>query len=133
MFSYATPESTHQHEVNVLAYIPQAVTGSVLVTSRNADSAYKLVGDYKTIILINSMDPSEALSLLNNKLTDKQSIEDCQELLAALDYIPLAITQAAAYISKGAPRMNVSRYLDLFNESESNRSSLLDEDAGDLR
>jgi len=133
MFSYATPGLSYHHEVNLSAYIPQTVTGSVLVTSRNKDAAYRLVGDYKTIITISSMDLSEALSLLNQKLTDKHPIVECQELLVALDCIPLAITQAAAYISKGAPRMNVSRYLDLFNKSESNRSNLLDEDAGDLR
>jgi hypothetical protein len=71
MFSPPTSQSTQQH-VNLLKYIPQSVTGSVLVTSRNMGSAIKLVGDKKAIIPINSMDPSEALSLLNNKLTDKQ-------------------------------------------------------------
>jgi tetratricopeptide (TPR) repeat protein len=133
MFSPPTLQSTQQH-VNLLKHIPQSVAGSILVTSRNTGSAIKMVGDRKAIIPINSMDPSDALSLLNNKLTDKQRpVRDCLALAAALDYIPLAITQATAYISKGAPRMNVSRYLDPFNESEGNRSSLLDEDSGDLR
>lgn len=54
-------------------------------------------------------------------------------LLRALDRISLAITQAAANISRRRPRMSVRKYLDLFNESESSQSSLLEKDEGDLR
>jgi tetratricopeptide (TPR) repeat protein len=138
MFSYLTPQMAHEQGFDsskalLLAYIPQTATGSILITSRNTDSAYKLSGDYKNIIHISPMDASEALELLKTKLPRVKSAPNCLELLTALDHVPLAVTQAAAYISKGAPRMDISRYLDLFNESESNRTSLLDEDAGDLR
>jgi tetratricopeptide (TPR) repeat protein len=138
MFSYLTPQMVHEQGFDsskalLLAYIPQTATGSILITSRNTDSAYKLSGDYKNIIHISPMDESEALELLKTKLPWVKSAPNCLELLTALDHVPLAVTQAAAYVSKGAPRMGISRYLDLFNESESNRTSLLDEDAGDLR
>jgi hypothetical protein len=76
------------------------------------------------------MDESDACTLLKTKLNPEPLLTDSKDLLIALDYIPLAITQAAAFISNGAPRMNVSRYLELFNENE---SSLLNKDAGDLR
>ena len=138
MFSYAIPQPANQQKLDsfkqpLLAYIPQTTNGSILVTSRNTDSAYKLTGDHRCIIQVGPLDTSEGLSLLKTKLTDEHPVAISQELLTALDHIPLAITQAAAFISKGAPRMNISRYLDLFNESEGNRSNLLDIDAGDLR
>ena len=138
MFSYAMPQLANQQKLDsfkqpLLAYIPQTTNGLILVTSRNTDAAYKLTGDHRCIIQVGPLDTSEGLSLLKTKLTDEHPVAISQELLTALNHIPLAITQAAAFISKGAPRMNVSRYLDLFNESEGNRSSLLDIDAGDLR
>jgi len=54
------------------------------------------------------------------------------ELVKELDYLPLAITQAAAYISARATRMTVSKYLTLYRGDEVSQSRLL-EDSGDLR
>ncbi|KAH7146900.1 hypothetical protein B0J13DRAFT_318298, partial [Dactylonectria estremocensis] len=45
----------------------------------------------------------------------------------------LAITQAAAYINRRAPRISVKTYLDAFRESDKKKGSLLNNDAGDLR
>ncbi|EED11465.1 kinesin, putative [Talaromyces stipitatus ATCC 10500] len=48
--------------------------------------------------------------------------------------IPLAIAQAGAYISNRSPRMTVSSYLELFQQSETNQEHLLNYDeAHDLR
>jgi hypothetical protein len=58
--------------------------------------------------------------------------EGAVDLLYALDYIPLAITQAAAFINRRS-RMTASRYLDEFRKNEKKRESLLNWDAGDLR
>ena len=41
------------------------------------------------------------------------SAEKARELVPALDCMPLAITQAAAYIMQRTPRMSVARYLAL--------------------
>jgi tetratricopeptide (TPR) repeat protein len=138
MFSPAAAQSSQHTETNLLAYIPQAATGSVLVTSRNTGAALKLVGGYNDIIKIEPMKPEEALNLLKAKLSSAQSITDfrdpdCKKLVAALDNVPLAITQAAAYISQGAPIIDVAVYLDMLYESEHSRTALLDEDVGDLR
>jgi hypothetical protein len=55
-------------------------------------------------------------------------------LVQALEYLPLAITHARSYIANRASRITVSRYLELFHESESNQTHLLQhEDAKDLR
>lgn len=59
---------------------------------------------------------------------------DATTLVKALDGIPLAITQACAYIRTNATRFTVSSYLELFLESEMNQAHLLQSaDIGDVR
>src|SRR5690348_11232575 len=50
---------------------------------------------------------------------------DTVDLVQQLDYMPLAITQAAAYISQRAPRVTVSTYLETFKKSDDDRAQLL--------
>ena len=47
--------------------------------------------------------------------------------------MPLAIVQAAAYISKSTPLFSVAKYLEDFRRSESRRLRLLTHDDGQLR
>ncbi|KAF2175475.1 TPR-like protein [Zopfia rhizophila CBS 207.26] len=78
------------------------------------------------------MDESQGLQLLYNKLQDASHGESAVDLLRALDYIPLAITQAAAYINRRA-RMTISGYLDEFRKNDKKKENLLNWDAGDFR
>ena len=55
------------------------------------------------------------------------------DLIRALDFVPLAVNQAAAYINRRAPRVSVHSYLQNFLDSERRKSSLLGSDFGDLR
>ncbi|KAI3326588.1 hypothetical protein HD806DRAFT_532221 [Xylariaceae sp. AK1471] len=59
------------------------------------------------------------LAMVAMGIANKDGIfeDSMAELLVALDYTPLAITQAAAYIDR-RPRMTVSDYLDEFRGSE---------------
>ena len=113
-------------------FLPQSPSGSILITSRNRELAYKLTESTSDIIKVNPMDQGHALALLQKKLGTDLERDDEVELLQTLDYMPLAITQAAAYISQRAPRTTVSRYLqDLRGDKE--RASLLKKDVGDSR
>jgi hypothetical protein len=47
--------------------------------------------------------------------------------------MPLAITQAAAYINHGAPRITVSKYLSNFNKGTQHVMNLLGRDQQDIR
>ena len=47
--------------------------------------------------------------------------------------MPLAISQAAAYINQRASRITVAEYLNDFYRSDSSQANLLNRDAGDLR
>jgi tetratricopeptide (TPR) repeat protein len=140
LFSCQTPESstdgskpTVKH-APLLSFLPQAAHGSILVTSRNRSAAIRLVGDYQNLIDVGPMDEQEGMTLLNTKLrVDSTAEADARLLLQDLGYVPLAITQAAAYINIRATRMSISKYLDIFRENEANRTKLLNEDVGDLR
>jgi tetratricopeptide (TPR) repeat protein len=117
----------------LLESLPQSPNGSILITSRSRDVAFRLTGSYADIIRVHPMDQAHALALLRNKLEGSFEQDDAVALIEALDYMPLAITQAAAYISQRAPRATVSRYLQDLRNGDRDRAKLLDMDIGDSR
>ena len=80
------------------------------------------------------MDEEMLLELLKTRIPISASSESsANELVQVLEGIPLAISQAAAYIRTG-PRVTIAAYLDLFRESEASKAYLLDyAKAGDIR
>jgi tetratricopeptide (TPR) repeat protein len=113
-------------------YLPHCDRGSVLVTTRNKQAALKLV-EQRDIVEVEPMDEPSALLLLEKKLGTQADDSKTTELAAALEYMPLAIVQAAAYISQRAPRYSVVTYLDDYRKNERKRTSLLEYDDGQLR
>ncbi|KAI4208785.1 MAG: hypothetical protein LQ351_008185, partial [Letrouitia transgressa] len=114
------------------AYLPQSQNGSILVTSRSKAVLLKLVEE-KDIIAVQPMAPSHALALFEKKLGSLGKDDNLTELAAALEFMPLAITQAAAYISQRAPRYSVQQYLKDFRQSDRKKTSLLNYEGGQLR
>jgi tetratricopeptide (TPR) repeat protein len=114
-------------------FLPQSQHGSILVTSRSKDAAVRLVGSDKSIKEVHAMDEGQAVRLLQNKLEDASNESGMSNLIRTLGHIPLAISQAAAYINHRAPRTTVSSYLDEFQKNDRKRTNLLNRDAGDLR
>ncbi|KAJ5565742.1 hypothetical protein N7535_007380 [Penicillium sp. DV-2018c] len=121
----------------LVRFLPQAAHGSILVTSRNGLAARNLVGNDGHVIVVQPMNVEECLALLRARISGLQpgeSGEDEEALVQALEYIPLAITQAGSYIANRSPLITVSAYLRLFQESESKQTRLLqNEDPMDLR
>lgn len=119
----------------LLEYVPQMPHGRLLVTSRNQQAAYDLVGNYDHVVHVNFMDDVEALSLLKTRLSINSTTEsEAKRLLRTLDHIPLAIAQAGAYIMKSDPSMiNLKKYLDLFDKNEDNKVTFLKQNAKDVR
>jgi tetratricopeptide (TPR) repeat protein len=113
-------------------YLPHCERGSILITTRNEEAALKLV-EQRDIVSVEPMDETEAQALFKKKLRAQGDNSDIAELAAALEYMPLAIVQAAAYISQRAPRYSVAKYLEEFGKSEHKRSSLLTYDNGQLQ
>ncbi|KAF2844063.1 hypothetical protein T440DRAFT_60135 [Plenodomus tracheiphilus IPT5] len=119
-------------QLPLATYLPQSCNGAILVTSRSKDVAARLVGGASRTKEVLAMDEGEGLQLLHNKLQDPPLEESAIGLLRALDGIPLAITQAAAYINRRA-RMTVASYVYEFQRNSKKRESLLNWDAVELR
>ncbi|KAK1763950.1 P-loop containing nucleoside triphosphate hydrolase protein [Phialemonium atrogriseum] len=114
-------------------YLPQSQNGSILITTRYKEVAWKLAGDNRSIIEVGAMTQTDALSLLEKKLGAQPATDAAVELVAELDGMPLAISQAAAYIQQAKPRSSVEKYLEKFRKSERWKSSLLQHEVEDLR
>lgn len=114
--------------LNLLLYLPQTSHGSILVTSRNRDAAYRLTNSAESIIDVPLMDGELAVSLLSKKLPeDQQSLDGQLELVNLLDRLPLAITQASAFISMR--KTSISQYVKYIREN----AAIPLEDMGDIR
>jgi len=115
-------------------YLPQSQNGSILITTRSQESALKL-SERNDLIPVDPMDASNAVELLNKKLesTGQRNDKDLVELAAALEFMPLAIVQAASYISQRVPRCSVRQYLEDIRKSDRKQSSLLNHKGGELR
>ena len=116
----------------LLAYLPQSQNGSILVTTRARAAALKLVEE-SDIIAVLPMEELHALALLEKKLGIQGTSDGTSELVAALEFMPLAIVQAAAYITQRVPRCSVRQYLLEFQKSDREKTSLLYNEAGQLR
>ncbi|PYH80994.1 TPR-like protein [Aspergillus uvarum CBS 121591] len=119
---------------SLLDYIPQSSNGSIIITSRSAAVAARIV-EPRDIIAIGPMHKTDARLLFQKKLDvqDDRAGDEVDELMAALEYMPLAIVQAASYIRYRLPRFSVSHYLQLFQKSDRKKLSLLDYEGGHLR
>ncbi|CAN9191670.1 unnamed protein product [Alternaria alternata] len=127
--STASPKTSSEP---LRAYLPHCERGSILITTRNKEAARKLV-EQRDIISVEPMNKAEGRALFEKKLGAQEDSDDVAELAAALEYMPLAIVQAAAYISQRAPLFSVAKYLEDFRKSESRRLRLLTHDDGQLR
>ncbi|KAL8778508.1 MAG: hypothetical protein Q9203_001929 [Teloschistes exilis] len=114
------------------AYLPQSQNGSILITSRSKGIALKLVEE-NNVIVVEPMAESHALALFEKKLGALGDRSDITELAGALERMPLAIVQSAAYIHQRAPRCAVRKYLEDFRKSDHKKTSLLNYEGGQLR
>ncbi|GAM42311.1 hypothetical protein TCE0_044f16170 [Talaromyces pinophilus] len=115
----------------LLEFLPRSSNGSIIITTRTTEVALKLV-NHQDLIKIEPMARSEALELLQKKLEPIDTTDELPKLVEALEFMPMAIAQAAAYIKHRAPRYSVSQYLDMFRKSDSAAIRLLDYEAGHL-
>lgn len=115
-----------------LSHLPQSENGSILVTTRNKSAALRLVEESE-VFMIEPMNDSDALALLEKKLEGKIDNSDAAELAEALEFMPLAIVQAAAYIRQREPRSSIKKYLKKFYKNDKKKTRLLNQEAGHLR
>ena len=102
-------------------YIPQSARGSILYTTRSRDIGIDLSLD-KDPIMVQCLGFDDARALLGESLVAGAQRDDLLALFDHLDYLPLAISQAAAFMIKR--RKGVADYLILLRD-DSTRSQIL--------
>ena len=121
-----------QLQRSLSAYIPQCENGTILITTRTRNVATKLV-EPRDIIPVEPMTNTDAIVLLQKKLDGIANEHDLKELASILEYMPLAIVQAAAYIQQKGVGYSVQQYIKAFQKNEKQKASLLNYEAGHLR
>lgn len=110
-------------------YVPTCLHGKVLITTNNKSTA-ELLADPGQVLEVHPMDKHYACALLRKYLTEGDGTntdiknhheawrhEDLVTLAIQLDYLPLALVQAAAYISMNS--LSVTGYLKLITNDQS--------------
>ena len=106
-------------------YIPKCAHGSLLFTTRTRDIAFDLATPADPIA-IPQMSEKEGIQLVKERLRRTPGpLDDTTigELLDELEYIPLAITQAMAFITKR--RTTIPQYLERYRKSDATRTRML--------
>ncbi|GIK01229.1 hypothetical protein Aspvir_005261 [Aspergillus viridinutans] len=111
-------------------FLPESERGHILFTTRSRQIAVRLASSH--VIMISEPDTETAVEILRKSLIKTDLLNDHEAAIALLKELvclPLAITQAAAYINEKDIRL--SAYTALLHESEPDVIELLSEDFGD--
>ena len=114
----------------LLAFLPENDDGLTIFTTRHGGVAQHLAGS--DVVEIGKMTRQETIDLLEKSLVRKSppyNNEIVMNLLTELEYLPLAITQAAAYINTN--KSSISEYLRLLKNTEQDAVAIMSTDFGD--
>jgi hypothetical protein len=101
----------------LLQYLPESRLGVTIFTTRTSSVAQRLARS--DVLRLKKPTREEAAELLERALVDADSLKDqavVTNFLAELEHLPLAITQAAAYININA--MSISEYSRLLQSTD---------------
>ncbi|KAJ7705176.1 hypothetical protein B0H16DRAFT_703878 [Mycena metata] len=108
-------------KINLNNFLPKCNYGNIIITSRNPE-----LRSYGAHTLVSDMEETDATTLLLRRANTESTEENLKlatEIVKELYYLPLAIVQAGAFISKSE---DLEGYLALYH---SNRARLLSEKA----
>ncbi|KAH7236573.1 hypothetical protein BKA59DRAFT_460104 [Fusarium tricinctum] len=107
------------------SYLPNTAKGVILITTRNKKLGVKLTrGKGHCDVKIDRMQDDESQVLLRQKLPEQDyPVEQLLALASRLEYLPLALVQAAAFMKTQS--MSISRYLDHLNTDDKHLVRLL--------
>jgi hypothetical protein len=125
-------QSKREESAALVKYIPRSSNSSILVTTRDRRFGERLVNLEKTVAVV-PFKVTDAKQLLRNKLPKNSEWDEAAsiDLLEKLNFLPLAITQAAAYI--GEEEVSLAHYLDLLRPGNEDTGDLLEQDYYDPR
>ncbi|KAK2037824.1 hypothetical protein LZ31DRAFT_158417 [Colletotrichum somersetense] len=106
-------------------FLPANKDGRILFTSRFRKLAFELAG--KEVIDLGKMSPPEARKFFEQAMPREgtRPNELVEELLAQLEHLPLAISQAAAYLNKNSISTFIEDYLSILRGTEKEAAGLL--------
>ncbi|KAL3432938.1 hypothetical protein BDV09DRAFT_172988 [Aspergillus tetrazonus] len=113
-------------------FLPQSNQGHILFTTRNRKTAMKMASASNYVTHVAEPSENDGLEMLRRSLIDKKLLDDpevCITLLEQLCFLPLAITQATAFINENS--IGLSDYLELLSEQEAAVTELLSKEFGD--
>ena len=125
-----TSRNTQLQCRHLFEYVPRSKQGSVIFTTRDKKTAAKLAPH--SVMEVQELSEEAAMELLKSYLHDHDLAKqrrDAVSLVGELTYLPLAIVQAAAYISQTG--ITLSDYLSLLSGQEEEAVELLSQDFED--
>ncbi|KAF2666026.1 TPR-like protein [Microthyrium microscopicum] len=102
-------------------YLPRSDRGTIVFTTRSRKAAVSLAQN--NIIKLGDMDQTEGRQLMAQRLSDNSLLEDeaaVDDLLKILEYLPLAVVQATAFINSND--ISIADYISLFKEPSAEAS-----------
>jgi tetratricopeptide (TPR) repeat protein len=120
------------HSAALASFVPRSFLGQIIITTRDAHVGH-VITQGKAPIDVHSLSIEDAESLFcSNLLYESEPNEKVlQQIVSILDCLPLAITQATAYINWN--RISIDQYLAELSESDTALQALLSEDQYDMR
>jgi tetratricopeptide (TPR) repeat protein len=107
----------NQRSPRLFDYLPHSSSGKILFTSRSRKVAEDLTPG--SVLELTDMGQAEARQLLERRITKPVLLNEetaVYKLLELLTYLPLAITQASAFINKTG--ITVSEYISLLQQAD---------------
>ncbi|EWG55509.1 hypothetical protein FVEG_17534 [Fusarium verticillioides 7600] len=108
----------------IVEFIPDCEHGYILYTTRSREVAVSVAQN--NVVKLSGMDDEDAKALLKSSLIEKDQMKDTiliDKLLQKLAYLPLAITQASAYMKVN--EISVNEYLHLLQNTNQDMVELL--------
>ena len=110
-------------------WLPRSGNGSILMTTRSEKVGISFA-TASNVVRLENLAAEDACAMIASKLPNNASGDaDYATLAKELEYIPLALVQAAAFISING--LQITEYLDLYRANDAAKIELLSEDFED--
>ena len=113
-------------------YLPQSGPGFIVITTRDKRVGRRLANSEEPI-MVDNFELKDALCLLQSKIGDYGSSmeEEARELFETVQFLPLAISQAAAFINEN--EISLATYVEMLRANESELTNLMNQGVPDHR
>lgn len=124
-------KTTLEQLAPLINFLPRGSHGSLLISTRDNKLGKGFTNFKQRPIDVLLFGQREAETPLRSKILDEDRIsqQDANNITNALDYLPLAITQAAAYLNQ--IDIPIAKYIQLFRAGKAETSDLLKQELHD--